>query len=217
MKMKKLVATFIAFILILPSVSVAANGDYEIQGGDHLRIDVMDHPELSQSVTVRPDGKISFPLIGDIYARGFTVTHLQEVLTEKLVDYVRGTHVTVYIERFFFSHVLVLGAVKNPGPLEIFGPVDVIQILGMTESEDREPKRIRIIRKNGDVKTVSLTSVWKQGGVIQHREDLLLYPGDSVIVYENTKLTWEMVIRFIIITTFFMTLYNFTYTVTTRE
>jgi len=217
MKMRKLITTCFALILLLPNVSLCANGDYEIQGGDRLYIEVMDHTELSKSVTVRPDGKISFPLIGDIYARGFTVTHLQEVLTEKLADYVRGTHVTVFVERFFFSHVLVLGAVKNPGPLEIFGPVDVIQVLGMTESEDREPKRIRIISKNGDVTTVSLTSVWKQGGVIQHREDLLLHPGDTMIVYENTKLTWEMIMRVIILTTFFMTAYNFTYTVTTRD
>jgi polysaccharide export outer membrane protein len=213
-KISEIITICTTLILITGFSMVQANGDYEIQGGDRLMVEVMDHSELTRNVIVRPDGKISFPLIGDVYARGFTVEHLEDVLAEKLSEYIKGIHVTVYVQEFFFNHVLILGAVKNPGPLQIFGPVDVIQILGITESIDREPKKVRIIRKDGDVKTVSLTSVWRQGGTIQHREDLLLYPGDTLIVYENSKITWTMIYRTIIIITFLMTLYNFTNQVT---
>ena len=209
MKYGSKVLLVLAAIAMFQFQALAGNGEYQIQGGDHLFVEVMDHVELSKAVIVRPDGMISFPLSGDVYARGFTVSHLQEVLAEKLSPFVKGVNITIYVENFFYSSVLVLGAVKNPGPITIFGPIDVIQLLGMTQSLDRETKRVRILRKGGEVQNISLISVWKEGGVIEHREDLLLNPGDTLIVYENSKITWQMIAHGLVLLTFLMTTYRF--------
>ncbi|MDX1590197.1 MAG: polysaccharide biosynthesis/export family protein [Oleiphilaceae bacterium] len=92
--------------------------EYRIGPTDALRISVWRNPELSEQVTVRPDGRISMPLLGDLVARGRTPQALSGVIEEKLAEYVRQPRVSVIVAQMGsheFSHrVRVTGAVNNP-------------------------------------------------------------------------------------------------------
>ena len=72
--------------------------------------------------------------------------------------------------------------------------------------EDKEVKRVRVFRADGEVKNVSLESVWRHEGDVEHREDLMLYPGDSMYVYESFRIKWTYVVNayFLATATFFL-------------
>lgn len=88
--------------------------DYVIAEPDVLSISVWKEPELKTRVNVRPDGKISFPLIGDLYVRGLTPDELKQVLAEKLSKYIINPLVFVKVEKIESQRVFVLGAIANP-------------------------------------------------------------------------------------------------------
>lgn len=101
---------------IKPSTSIdeVATKDYVIAEPDVLAISVWKEPELTTKVNVRPDGKISFPLIGDLYVRGLTPDELKQVLAEKLSKYIINPLVFVKVERIRSQRVIVLGAIESP-------------------------------------------------------------------------------------------------------
>jgi protein involved in polysaccharide export with SLBB domain len=74
--------------------------EYEITKGDVLEVSVWQWPDLAKDVIVRPDGKISFPLVGDIHAEGITLTELDDILTRKLSDYIKEPQVSIMIKSF---------------------------------------------------------------------------------------------------------------------
>jgi polysaccharide export outer membrane protein len=98
--------------------SAAVLPEYRIGVDDALQISVWRNPELSLSVIVRPDGKISMPLIGDIKAAGYTATQLSEVIVKSLSSYVRSPQVTVIVSNpsssDFQRRVRITGAVNSP-------------------------------------------------------------------------------------------------------
>jgi polysaccharide export outer membrane protein len=98
--------------------SAAVLPEYRIGVDDALQISVWRNPELSLSVIVRPDGKISMPLIGDIKAAGYTATQLSEVIVKSLSSYVRNPQVTVIVSNpsssDFQRRVRITGAVNSP-------------------------------------------------------------------------------------------------------
>lgn len=75
-------------------------GEYAISRGDTLDISVWQWPDLAKVVIVRPDGKISFPLVGDLQAEGLTLTELDEILTEKLKEFIKSPEVSVMVTGF---------------------------------------------------------------------------------------------------------------------
>lgn len=84
--------------------------DYVIGSGDSLSVSVWDVQALSVSVTVRPDGKITLPAVGDVAASGLTPAQLSEKLTEVLTDYVKSPIVTVTVDKVTNNRVYVAGA-----------------------------------------------------------------------------------------------------------
>src|SRR5215831_9640042 len=89
----------------------AASGDYRLGAGDKLRIEVYKDTQLSQSVQVRPDGKITMPLIGDLDATGQTPTELRDTITGKLKEYVNKPSVTVIVVEATAATAFVMGEV----------------------------------------------------------------------------------------------------------
>ncbi|HVY81514.1 MAG TPA: polysaccharide biosynthesis/export family protein [Steroidobacteraceae bacterium] len=104
---------------------------YTVKPGDMLSIAVWKEPDLTAPVLVRPDGTFSFPLCGQIDARGKTVTELQDIVTNRLKKYIADPVVTVSIQEVKGNKVYVLGQVNKPGEFVVNPRVDVMQALSM--------------------------------------------------------------------------------------
>jgi len=109
----------------------AVNDEYRVGPGDKLRIEVYKDPQLSQSVQVRPDGKITLPLIGDLEATGHTPIELRDTITKSFKEYVTNPTVTVIVVEALASKVYVMGEVTHPGTMELHGPTTILQALAM--------------------------------------------------------------------------------------
>jgi polysaccharide export outer membrane protein len=115
--MWQLVSTtvLVAALLTARSPVRAADTEYTIGVDDVLHVIVWDNKDLEQTVVVRPDGKISYPLAGEIQAQGLTVSQLTEILTERLSRSIRTTNVSVMVKEIRSFRVHFLGKVARPG------------------------------------------------------------------------------------------------------
>lgn len=125
---------------------------YHIGPGDQLGIEVWKDPALTRTVIVLPDGKITFPLIGELVAGGKTVGQLKGEIEEKLARYVeRNLVLTVEVRQLNSMHVYVLGRVNSPGRMILTSNINVLQALatagGPTSFANRSD--IRIFRQEG--------------------------------------------------------------------
>ena len=129
----------------------AVNDEYRVGPGDKLRIEVYKDPQLSQSVQVRPDGKITLPLIGDMEATGHTPIELRDTITKSLKDYINNPTVTVIVVEAIASHVFVMGEVTHPGTMQLHGPTTILQALAMAGGfkEFANTKDVKVLRPNG--------------------------------------------------------------------
>lgn len=107
-------------------------GEYRIGREDVLEVVVWHEPELSRIVPVRPDGRISLPLAGEVEAAGKTPAELQAGLTKVLGPYIRDAAVAVLVREVNGSRVFVLGEVTRPGGLALRGPMSVVQAIAMS-------------------------------------------------------------------------------------
>ena len=113
-----------------PAPSASATGaDYRLVNGDKLRIEVYREPQLSHSLQIRPDGKISLPLAGDMVAAGQTPAGLREAITTSLKQYVTNPVVTVIVVETQMPTISVMGEVNDPGSVPLNGRMTVIEAL----------------------------------------------------------------------------------------
>src|ERR1700704_3146697 len=105
--------------------------EYRLGPGDKLRIEVYKDPQLSQSVQVRPDGKITLPLVGDMEATGRTPIELRDTIAKSLKDYINNPTVTVIVVEALASQIFVMGEVTHPGTMQLHGPTTILQALAM--------------------------------------------------------------------------------------
>jgi polysaccharide export outer membrane protein len=157
--------------------------DYQLGAGDKLRIEVYRDTQLSQSVQVRPDGKITLPLIGDILATGKTSAELDEDITRELKTYMNNPSVTVIVVEATAATAYIIGGVNHPGTVTLQGPVTVLQGLalagGLTDFANR--KNIRILRK-GPAGTTSIAFNYNEAIKGSAAAQALLRAGDTVVV-----------------------------------
>jgi polysaccharide export outer membrane protein len=114
-----------------PANTGAPTEAYTVKPGDVLSIAVWKEPDLQGPVLVRPDGSFSFPLAGQVDARGRTVAELQQTVTERLKKFISDPVVTVSISEVKGNKVYVLGQVNKPGEFIVNPRVDVMQALSM--------------------------------------------------------------------------------------
>jgi polysaccharide export outer membrane protein len=123
--------------------------DYLLGPGDKLRIEVYKDPQMSQSVQIRPDGKVTLPLVGDLEASGRTPVELRDTVTRALKEYMNNPVVTVIVVEATAATAYVVGGVTHPGAVPVLGNLTVLQALamagGLTDFADR--KNIRVLRK----------------------------------------------------------------------
>jgi polysaccharide export outer membrane protein len=106
-------------------------GEYRIGREDVLEVVVWHEPELTRVVPVRPDGRISLPLVGELEAAGRTATELQASVTKALSPFVRDTQVAVLVREINASRIFVLGEVTKPGGFALRGPLSVMQAIAL--------------------------------------------------------------------------------------
>lgn len=166
-----------------------SQADYLIGPGDTLQIFVWQNPELSVSVPVRPDGRISTPLVQDMVAVGKTPMALAADLTTALAEYVRNPQVSVIVSNPVGSlgQVKVIGQVKTPGGLpyrEGLRVLDaVLQVGGI--SQFAAPNRAKLIRVENGKQTETRIRLGDllEGGDLE--QNLLLKPGDVIVVPQS--------------------------------
>ena len=156
--------------------------DYRLVAGDKLRVEVYKDTQLSQALQVRPDGKITLPLLGDIAAAGKTPTELRDTLTAALREYITNPVVTVIVVETTPATVYVMGEVNKPGSQPINGPISILQVLAMAGGfkDFAHTKDIRILRKSSiGVRTLQFNY---NEAIKGNGAPLLLEAGDTVIV-----------------------------------
>ena len=163
-----------------------ADNTYSIGPEDVLSVTVWRQPELSApTVPVRPDGKISLPLLNDVQASDMTPMRLAEAITEKLKKYVSDPRVTVVVTTINSKRIYVLGEVVRAGVFPMVPNMTVLQALSSAGGLQQyaNPKKIYILRKEPGGKSRRIAFNYKRalrGG--QTDDDLLLAPGDTVVV-----------------------------------
>jgi polysaccharide export outer membrane protein len=163
-----------------PSV---AGTDYVIGADDMLHISVWKEPDLTVALPVRPDGKISLPLLNDIPAAGLTPMQLKDSITEKLKKYMADPRVTVVVTAMNSRRIFLTGEVLHPGTTPLLPNMTVLQALstaGFTQFADL--KGIYVLRmENG--RQVRLPFNYKDVVKGHHPEqNIMLRPGDQVVV-----------------------------------
>lgn len=190
MNTRRLRAPVTALLMFLaawlaPHLSLAAAlPDYAIQPGDVLDISVWREPDLQREVLVRPDGGISFPLVGDLMAKGMTVAQLTDVIGEKLNRFIPDPVVTVSVKEMTGNRVYVLGRVNRPGEFTAMRPLSVMQALSMAGglTPYADGKSILVLRGTGP-EQAALPFNYKaveRGDSLE--QNILLQAGDVVMV-----------------------------------
>ncbi len=185
---------FLLFIALVPALSVSGQtllpkGStsplYAIEPNDILQIFVWHEEKLSGKVLVRPDGRISFPLVQDIQAAGLNPGQLKEKIEQSLKDYIKDApNVTVIVEAIQNYRVYVMGKVMKPGPIMNEQPISVLQALAMAggTSEFANLAEIVIVRGTGEDSTSFRFNYTDAIKGTNYSQNMLLKPGDVVVV-----------------------------------
>jgi polysaccharide biosynthesis/export protein len=167
-----------------PAAGAGVPAGYVIGPGDLLDISVWKDESLTQSVYVLPDGKISFPLIGEVAVAGLTVATVKKELEERLARYVPGAVLSLKVAQVNSLLIYVIGRVNNPGRFSLNANVDVLQALAIAGGLHPYAKRgrIRIFRHDG-AKTVMFPFDYDDvadGSKLE--QNIMLKRGDVIVV-----------------------------------
>ena len=154
------------------------SSDYKLVPGDKLRVEVYKDAQLSQSVQVRPDGKITLPLANDVLAAGQTPTELRDAIVSSLKPYIANPTVTVMVVETVPPVIYVTGEVNSAGPQPLTGKVDVIQALATAKGLTDFANRKNILIRRGS----QLIKFNYNDAVKGKAAPVYLQPGDTIIV-----------------------------------
>jgi len=159
--------------------------EYFISNGDLLLIKVWQNPDLDTEAIVRPDGMVSFPLVGDVVAVGTTIQAFRETLTEKLKEYIKNPQVSISMKTIAGRRVVILGQVRSPGVYSVSGRNTILEAIGMAGgfTEDAVGASVMLVR-GGFAKPVplrldltkALTKADVSDNVILESDDMVYVP-----------------------------------------
>ena len=159
--------------------------DYIIGPSDVLAINVWKDTELTRTVTVRPDGKISLPLVGELEVGGLTALSVQRLIVQRLADYISNPQVTVMVQEVKSQAYVIVGKVAKPGSYELGKPTTVLEAIAIAGGPQDFAKlsKINIIRPQPSGPAKTLHFDYKK--VIKGRnleQNVELRNGDTVVV-----------------------------------
>lgn len=164
--------------------------DYVIGAGDGLQVFVWNHDDLSTSVQVRPDGKISTPLVEDMQAAGKTPTQLARAIESTLDEYVRSPTVTVIVQQFvgeYDQQIRVVGQAAEPRALNYRDGMSLLDAMiavgGL--SEFAAGNRAKIVRKQGGQETIINVRIGDLLNKGRMDQNIRMLPGDVLIIPES--------------------------------
>jgi len=203
--MKK-VAAALALCAVLTFGGTAAAEEYIMCPGDQLQIYVLGHPDISStranndsSYTVRPDGKMNFPLVGEIDVNGMTVFEFTKLLTKELSEYIINPKITVNVAKLGTTRVFVMGEVNKQGMYELTKSHRVLDALGAAGgfTQKAAKKNIYLVRNVGQpeeiVQKLNINNFLRKGDVTQN---LVLHEGDCLYLTSNHKITLQDIALF---------------------
>jgi polysaccharide export outer membrane protein len=166
----------------LPSPGSQPDPSYLLGPEDQLRISVWDNKELTLDLVVRPDGKISMPLIQDVVAEGLTASQLAANIQNSLSAFIVNPEVSVIVLQVNAPKFFMIGYVARPGTYPLRGDTSVLQALalagGLTQfASPRSIKLIRASRGKQDVRKINYYDIIDSG-----KGNYLLKAGDTIVV-----------------------------------
>jgi polysaccharide export outer membrane protein len=176
---------------VAPSLTTTPSGednqlpqDYIIGPEDTVEVQVWKNADLSRTVTVRPDGKISLPLIGDVQAAGQTAAQLTEAVTEKLKTYYKEpAQVTVIVTQVNSYAIYVLGEVKGQGKQVVRSGTTFLQAISLAGGFTPFASKNKItLRRRSTYGTESTIPIRYKDVLAGQQANLILKPGDTIIV-----------------------------------
>jgi polysaccharide export outer membrane protein len=167
-----------------PAAAATGEEEYKIGPQDVLQIDVWKEAELTRRVPVRPDGKISLPLLNDVQAAGLTPTQLSSVLTEGLKKFINSPQVTVTVSEINSRRVYITGEVAHAGAIPLLPNMTVLQALSSSGgfTQFAKTKAIYVLRTE-DGKQVKHPFNYKDVRAGKNTDqNIMLLPGDEIVV-----------------------------------
>ncbi|HXM94121.1 MAG TPA: polysaccharide biosynthesis/export family protein [Candidatus Dormibacteraeota bacterium] len=165
-----------------PATPATTDTEYKIGPQDVVQIDVWKEPEITRTIPVRPDGKISLPLLNDVQAAGLTAMQLASNIREGLTKFLNNPQVTVTVTQINSRRVFVTGEVIRSGALPLLPGMTVLQALSSSGgfTQFAKEKAIYILRnENGK----QVKHLYNYKDVLKGKtEDILLEPGDVIVV-----------------------------------
>ena len=151
---------------------------------DVLDISVWKEPEVSRQVPVRPDGKISLPLLNDVQASGLTPMQLQAQLTEKLKKFLTEPQVTVIVTAINSRRVYLMGEINRPGAIPLVPNMTVLQAISTAGglSQFANSSKIQILRAENGKQVTYLFNYKHVIRGVKTEQNIILKPGDSIVV-----------------------------------
>ena len=165
-------------------VSATDDPDYVIGPGDMLNISVWKEPDISGTVPVRPDGKVSLPLLSDVQAAGTTPTRLADSITERLRQYLTDPRVTVIVTAANSRRVYLIGEIVRPGAIPMLPNMTLLQALSTSGgfSQFARIKRMYVLRTDNG-KQIKLPVNYKAAiSGEAPDQNIALKPGDTIVV-----------------------------------
>jgi len=158
--------------------------DYVIGKGDVIRIFIWRNEQLQGQVVVRPDGKISLPLLQDLQAEGLTVLELQKEITRRFSEYLTNPRVTVIVNQINSYKVSVLGKVASPGVYAITGDTTFVEAISMAGgfTEWANKRKIAVITHQDGKKKKITINYKKIASGKDPSQNIILKRGDTIIV-----------------------------------
>lgn len=182
----------VAIVINMMSLSVAAEDvpdqqlqDYIIGPEDVLEISIWKNQDISREVRVRPDGKISLPLIGEIRAAGLNVELLRKTITERVKEYQEGAVVSIIVKEINSYKIFILGEVARPGVFILKSKTSVLQALALAGGFNQFASKNKVIliryKKDGSTEKIriNINEIVKEGSM---DKDIILMPQDTLFV-----------------------------------
>ncbi len=191
----------------------AVRPEYYVEIGDILDIDVWRVPDLSRSVPVRPDGRISMPVVGDLDVVGLSLVEVRDLLTTKFADYVWNPQVSISIRQFGGRKFIILGAVGGPGVYRYQNDISLLEAIALAGGFTEFSRSGKVMVVRGDIKkqpqvkmiSANMENVLKKGMLT---ENITVMPNDIIYVGKDIIGDYNDVIKNVI-SPFFDTAINY--------
>ncbi len=168
-----------------PSVNRAHNNTYLIGDDDQLEVNVWKEPELSKTIPVRSDGKISLPLVGELQAAGKTPVQLEDEITNRLRNFITEPAVTVMVVKINSLKFNVMGEVTKPGSYPLTTTTTVVDAIATAGGfrDFAKKKSIYVLHQNQDGTEARVSFNYNDFIKGKHpKQNVRLQPGDTVVV-----------------------------------